>query len=90
MSFLRTSTSSLLRATTSASASASYSTAAPAAARVTVSHSTSNASSALLGNIEASWKNLPKTEQEEVYKTLEEVQKRDWKVLNVDEKKAGE
>jgi hypothetical protein len=43
-----------------------------------------------LGNIEATWVKLPKEEQYEVYRTLEEVQKRDWKQLTVDEKKACE
>jgi hypothetical protein len=43
-----------------------------------------------LANIEASWKNLPAEEQYEVYQQLEEIQKRDWKELTIDEKKAGE
>jgi hypothetical protein len=43
-----------------------------------------------LANIEASWKSLPAEEQFEVYQQLEELQKRDWKELSVDEKKAGE
>jgi TRAP-type C4-dicarboxylate transport system substrate-binding protein len=54
-----------------------------------VSQST-NASAPLLANIEASWASLPASEQAEVYQALEEVQKKDWKELTVDEKKAGE
>jgi hypothetical protein len=42
-----------------------------------------------LANIEASWKSLPAEEQYEVYQQLEEIQKRDWKELTIDEKKAG-
>lgn len=49
-----------------------------------------NASAPLLANIEASWSSLPASEQAEVYQALEEVQKKDWKELTVDEKKAGE
>lgn len=49
-----------------------------------------NASAPLLANIEASWKSLPAEEQYEVYQQLEELQKKDWKELTVDEKKAGE
>ncbi len=57
---------------------------------LTVTHSTNNASGALLGNIEATWKSLSPAEQSEVFQKLEQVQKRDWKELSVDEKKAGE
>ncbi|KAI5455223.1 Cytochrome c oxidase subunit 5B, mitochondrial [Naganishia albida] len=62
---------------------------APSSQPIKVLHSTSNASGAVLGNIEATWTKLPKEEQYEVYRTLEEVQKRDWKQLTVDEKKAS-
>jgi hypothetical protein len=44
----------------------------------------------LLGNIEASWKDLSAEEQHEVYQQLGEIQKKDWKELTIDEKKAGE
>ncbi len=40
-------------------------------------------------NIEASWKTLSKEEQYGVFRQLEELQRKDWKELNVDEKKAG-
>ncbi|GAA5866985.1 hypothetical protein JCM3774_003746 [Rhodotorula dairenensis] len=42
-----------------------------------------------LGNIEASWKSLTPTEQEQTFKHLEELQKKDWKELSLDEKKAA-
>ena len=39
--------------------------------------------------IEASWKGLSASEQESTFKALEELQKKDWKELSIDEKKAG-
>ncbi len=81
MSLLRTATLRAINATRFASTSA---------APITVIHSTSNQSGAILGNIEATWKSLPPAEQQEVYQKLEQVQKRDWKELTIDEKKAGE
>ena len=57
---------------------------------VTVTSTRNNASAPLLANIEASWKDLPKDEQYQVYQQLGEIQKRDWKELSIDEKKAGE
>jgi len=56
---------------------------------LTVTHSTNNSSGALLGSIEANWKTLPPAEQAEVYQKLEQLQKKDWKELTVDEKKAA-
>lgn len=64
--------------------------AASTSAPLTVASSRSNASAPILANIEASWKSLPAEEQYEVYQQLEEIQKRDWKELTIDEKKAGE
>jgi TRAP-type C4-dicarboxylate transport system substrate-binding protein len=64
--------------------------AARAASTVNVVSSRTNESSALLANIEASWAKLPASEQHEVYQQLEAIQKRDWKELTTDEKKAGE
>lgn len=64
--------------------------AASTSAPLTVTSSRSNASAPVLANIEASWKGLPAEEQYEVYQQLEEIQKRDWKELTIDEKKAGE
>lgn len=40
-------------------------------------------------NIEASWKSLSKEEQYGVFRQLEELQRKDWKELSIDEKKAG-
>ncbi|KAL7421220.1 Cytochrome c oxidase subunit 5B, mitochondrial [Cryptotrichosporon argae] len=83
MSVLRTASSALrLRAPRLARAA---STAAP----LTVTSTRTNASAPLLANIEASWKSLPAEEQYEVYQQLEEIQKRDWKELSIDEKKAA-
>ncbi|KAK4699927.1 cytochrome c oxidase subunit 4, partial [Phenoliferia sp. Uapishka_3] len=42
-----------------------------------------------LSNIEASWKTLSPVEQESTFKALEELQKKDWKELSLDEKKAS-
>ncbi|GAA6052583.1 hypothetical protein JCM3770_003255 [Rhodotorula araucariae] len=42
-----------------------------------------------LGNIEASWKTLTPAEQEQTFKHLEDLQKKDWKELSLDEKKAA-
>ena len=57
---------------------------------VTVTSTRSNASAPILANIEASWKDLPAEEQYDVYQQLGELQKKDWKELTLDEKKAGE
>lgn len=57
---------------------------------VTVTSTRSNATAPLLGNIEASWKDLSAEEQYEIHQQLRELQKKDWKELTVDEKKAGE
>lgn len=82
---------SLLRtAAARASVAPRMALAARAASTVNVVSSRTNESAALLANIEASWKTLPASEQHEVYQQLEAVQKRDWKELTVDEKKAGE
>ncbi|BGP28151.1 Cytochrome c oxidase subunit 5B, mitochondrial [Rhodotorula toruloides] len=39
--------------------------------------------------IEVSWKNLSPAEQEQTFKHLEVLQKKDWKELSLDEKKAA-
>ena len=57
---------------------------------VTVTSTRTNASAPLLANIEASWKDLATEEQYQVYQQLGELQKKDWKELSLDEKKAGE
>ena len=42
-----------------------------------------------LSNVEAQWEKLTSDEQLTVHQQLEELQKRDWKTLSLDEKKAG-
>ena len=42
-----------------------------------------------LSNVEAQWEKLTQQEQLAVHQQLEEIQKRDWKTLSIDEKKAG-
>lgn len=53
-----------------------------------VSHS-SSASALPLSNVEAQWERLPKDEQVAIYRQLEALQKKDWKAMTIDEKKAG-
>jgi len=43
-----------------------------------------------LSNVEASWTKLTPEEKASVHQQLEEIQKKDWKDLSIDEKKAGE
>ena len=43
-----------------------------------------------LSNVEAQWANLSQEEQITVHSQLEVLQKKDWKTLSIDEKKAGE
>ena len=42
-----------------------------------------------LSNVEAQWEQLSADEQLAVHQQLEEIQKKDWKTLSLDEKKAG-
>ena len=42
-----------------------------------------------LSNIEAQWEKLSRDEQITVHRQLEQLQKRNWKELTIDEKKAG-
>ena len=42
-----------------------------------------------LSNVEAQWGKLTADEQLTIHQQLEELQKRDWKTLSLDEKKAG-
>lgn len=42
-----------------------------------------------LSNVEAMWERLSADEQLVIHQQLEEIQKKDWKTLSVDEKKAG-
>jgi cytochrome c oxidase subunit 4 len=43
-----------------------------------------------LSNVEATWTTLAPEEKASVHQQLEEVQKKDWRELSIDEKKAGE
>lgn len=43
-----------------------------------------------LSNVEAQWEKLSSDEQLTVHQQLEALQKKDWKELSIDEKKAGE
>ncbi|QRV74923.1 cytochrome C oxidase polypeptide IV [Ceratobasidium sp. AG-Ba] len=49
----------------------------------------SSTSAVPLANVEAQWSGLSAEEQVEVHRELEELQKRDWKTLSIDEKKAA-
>ncbi|CDO68631.1 hypothetical protein BN946_scf184996.g62 [Trametes cinnabarina] len=42
-----------------------------------------------LSNVEAMWERLSPEEQSVIHQQLEEIQKRDWKTLSIDEKKAA-
>ena len=42
-----------------------------------------------LSNVEAQWEKLSPEEQLSVHQQLEQIQKKDWKTLSIDEKKAG-
>lgn len=42
-----------------------------------------------LSNVEAQWERLSTEEQMSVHQQLETLQKKDWKELSIDEKKAG-
>ncbi|WVR03325.1 hypothetical protein IAU60_000316 [Kwoniella sp. DSM 27419] len=59
------------------------------ASPISVTSTRTNSSAPILGNIEASWKTLPAEEQYEIYQQLEQLQKKDWKELTTDEKKAA-
>jgi hypothetical protein len=64
-------------------------TAPPNAAHV-VSTTSSAASSVIpISNVEAQWEKLTHEERATVHQQLEELQKKDWKTLSIDEKKAG-
>ncbi|WWC85621.1 uncharacterized protein L201_000486 [Kwoniella dendrophila CBS 6074] len=59
------------------------------ASTISVQSTSSNLSGGSLGNIEASWKGLSSENQYEIYQQLEQIQKKDWKELTIDEKKAA-
>jgi hypothetical protein len=53
------------------------------------SYTSSSSSVIPLSNIEAQWEKLSVDEQSSVHTQLEELQKKDWRKLSLDEKKAG-
>ena len=53
------------------------------------SASTSSQPAIPLSNVEAQWERLSSDEQYQVHRQLEEIQKKDWRSLSIDEKKAG-
>ncbi|PCH37817.1 cytochrome c oxidase subunit IV [Wolfiporia cocos MD-104 SS10] len=63
-----------------ATASAPHAAASPAS---------SSSSVIPLSNVEAQWEQLSADEQLAVHQQLEEIQKKDWKTLSIDEKKAA-
>ncbi|KAG9313311.1 cytochrome c oxidase subunit IV-domain-containing protein [Chiua virens] len=69
----------LRRLTTAAAASSSSSSGSAA----------TTASVIPLSNVEAQWEKLSKSDQASMQRQLEEIQKKDWKTLSVDEKKAA-
>jgi hypothetical protein len=56
---------------------------------VTSYTSTASSSAIPLSNVEAQWEKMSNEEQLSVHQQLEELQKKDWKELSLDEKKAG-
>ncbi|KDQ16214.1 hypothetical protein BOTBODRAFT_173126 [Botryobasidium botryosum FD-172 SS1] len=60
------------------------------ASTITASTSTTAAPSSIpLSNVEAQWKHLSSEEQLDVHRQLEVLQKKDWKELSADEKRAA-
>ncbi|KAF8835767.1 COX4, subunit IV of cytochrome c oxidase [Paxillus ammoniavirescens] len=68
---------SVRRLTTTANASTSTPSPAPVSSVIPLS------------NVEAQWEKMSKSEQATVHRQLEEIQKKDWKLLSIDEKKAA-
>jgi len=60
------------------------------ASTLTVLHSTSSATALPLSNVEVQWEKLSRDEQLDIHRKLEALQKKDWKSLTMDEKKAGQ
>ncbi|KAH9928573.1 cytochrome c oxidase subunit IV [Epithele typhae] len=61
-----------------------------AAASPSAAHASASSPAAIpLSNVEAMWVRLSEDEQATIHAQLEEIQKKDWKTLSVDEKKAA-
>jgi len=66
------------------------SAASPSYSSLSSSSSSASSSSVIpLSNVEAQWEKLSKEDQLIVHQQLEELQKKDWKTLSLDEKKAA-
>ncbi|KAI0797527.1 cytochrome c oxidase subunit IV [Abortiporus biennis] len=63
--------------------------AAANASHATPAAGTSGSSAIPLSNVEAQWEQLSPEEQLTVHQQLEELQKKDWKALSIEEKKAA-
>ncbi|TFK46690.1 cytochrome c oxidase subunit IV [Heliocybe sulcata] len=64
-------------------------TAAPSVGTASGSNSQTTASVIPLSNVEAQWEKMSGDEQLAVHQQLEAIQKKDWKELSIDEKKAA-
>jgi hypothetical protein len=73
---------------TTANSSHAHATSAPSSS-ATATTTKSQQSIIPLSNVEAQWVNLSEEERLTVHEQLEELQKKDWKTLSIDEKKAG-
>lgn len=60
-----------------------------ASSTISVTSHTTSESALPLSNVEAQWEKLAKDEQVQIYRQLEGLQKKDWKALTLDEKKAA-
>lgn len=80
----------LLRtASRSVAVSASSNSGRRLASTISVVGHTSSDTALPLSNVEVQWEKLAKEEQVQIYRQLETAQKKDWKGLTLDEKKAG-
>jgi hypothetical protein len=62
---------------------------ASTAPSITVINHSSSETALPLSNVEAQWETLSREEKLDMHHQLETLQKKDWKVLSIDEKKAG-
>lgn len=62
---------------------------ASTAPSITVINHSSSETALPLSNVEAQWEKLSREEKIDIHRQLERLQKKDWKVLSIDEKKAG-
>jgi len=62
---------------------------ASTAPSITVINHSSSETALPLSNVEAQWEKLSREEKIDIHRQLERLQKKDWKVLSIDEKKAA-